>query len=574
MNVSLQTIKTPSVLLSALFLFASCAYSQRSPKNDAEYELRKAVLLSDVKTLVLDIPKLDSPLARAMAQAEIADAAWTLDRMWARSLLKRAYQLTYLTEEEKRKLGPEPPGTSPRPPTVIGRARDEVRRRILSVARRDKEFADQLIIASSAHVSKDDRQMMYAQLASMALEEGNNEAASSLILENMAIDPTQLMLVQLINALALKDRTAADKVILEYIVKLSTAQLAEGWFGERVRSGILLRWVVFPNSFFPDPNRPIPSPGPEVMRAYVRYVIESLSARQQTDPGSLPTDRTFLLSAWLPLNQHAPEFRERFMQLEPLSRTPGNDASLPIKSNEELDQELIRKRQTEALNSNEPNAQWIDSMILSEEFEAARKLIARLPDEEQRRQFTEKLNTKEAISLTRKGDLLGSLMLAERLTTVSSIQQVYPLIIQGHAKKKDHQAAIATVHQAVRQLNQVKPSPVNTQSGMPAEFVPTATERDGMLSALGKLAKVVVPIDTLLAAEIVDKVVARANKSQMDTTQGRIGIDSDLFKVLASKDEVRARSAAEGFKDRLRRIVALAAIYQWKAKELETATPN
>jgi hypothetical protein len=76
----------------------------------------------------------------------------------------------------------------------------------------------------------------------------------------------------------------------------------------------------------------------------------------------------------------------------------------------------------------------------------------------------------------------------------------------------------------------------------------------------------------LLAAEIVDDIVVRANSSQIDTTQGRTGIDTNLFKRLAAKDEVRARSAAENLKDRLQRIVAIAAIYQWKAKELEKGT--
>jgi hypothetical protein len=77
------------------------------------------------------------------------------------------------------------------------------------------------------------------------------------------------------------------------------------------------------------------------------------------------------------------------------------------------------------------------------------------------------------------------------------------------------------------------------------------------------------PIDTLFAAEIVDDSVVKANSSKIDTTQGRTEIDSDLFKKLTAKDEIRARSAADSFKDRLRRIVALAAIYQWQAKELE-----
>ena len=142
-----------SVLLWTSYLFASLAYAQAPATKKVDNTLRKAVLLSDIKTLALEIPKLDAPLARAMAQAEIADAAWTVDRKWAMGLLKQAYQLTYLTEEEKRKLGPEPPGMPPRPPIAISRARNEVRKRILSVARRDRGFADQLIVDSSGNVS-------------------------------------------------------------------------------------------------------------------------------------------------------------------------------------------------------------------------------------------------------------------------------------------------------------------------------------------------------------------------------------------------------------------------------------
>jgi hypothetical protein len=208
---------------------------------------------------------------------------------------------------------------------------------------------------------------------------------------------------------------------------------------------------------------------------------------------------------------------------------------------------------------------------MREDFETARKLISKLLDSERKNQFTEKVNTKEAVSLAKKGDLLGAQNLAERLTAVSSILQVYPLIAEGYATNKDQVGASTAVHQAVRQLKKLntKPAPASVQFGMPAEFAPTASERDGILSTLGLLAKAVLPIDTLFAAEIVDDIVVKANSSQIDTTQGRTGIDSDLFKKLAAKDEIRARSAAESFKDRLRRIVALAAIYQWKAKELE-----
>ncbi|HEU4714997.1 MAG TPA: hypothetical protein VFS76_25845 [Pyrinomonadaceae bacterium] len=568
-------MKSLNVLLSIVCLSTSVVSAQtRSKTNDVD-ALQKQVLLSDLKSLAVEIPKLDGPLARALADAEIADAAWSLDQNWARNLLKEAYQLTYPSEEEQRRIGPEPPGTPPRPPTPIGRARDEVRRRILNVARRDKVFAEQLIADSTTHVSKDDRQMMYAQLTRVALEEGDYASAVQSIQQNMAIDPTQLMLVQLVNDLAIKDRPAADKLILEFIASLATAQLANGKLG-RARGQIVLRWLVFPNSFFPDPNRRVPSPGPEVMKSYVRYVLETLTAMQQTEPGSLPRERSFLLTAWLPLNQYVPELRERFVQLETLSRTPGKDASLPTKSNEELDQENFSRKQREALNNDGPNEPSIDLMITQEDFETARKLIDKLPDGERKTRFTEQVNTKQAISLAKKGDLLAAQNLAERLMTVGAMLEVYPAIVERYAGDKDQLGTSAAVHSAMKQLKRVKGKPpsASVPFGMPSEFMPTASERDGIVSTLGKLAKAVLPIDTLLGAQVVDEMVETANRSALDTSLGRTGFDSDLFKNLAAKDEVRARSAAENFKDRLRRIVAVAAIYQWKATELERRAPK
>jgi hypothetical protein len=81
-------MKVLNVAIYALCLSVSLAYSQTASKTDNDNSLQNAVLLSDVKTLALEIPKLDSPLARALANAEIADAAWTLDQNWARRLLK------------------------------------------------------------------------------------------------------------------------------------------------------------------------------------------------------------------------------------------------------------------------------------------------------------------------------------------------------------------------------------------------------------------------------------------------------------------------------------------------------
>jgi hypothetical protein len=260
------------------------------------------------------------------------------------------------------------------------------------------------------------------------------------------------------------------------------------------------------------------------------------------------------------------------MQLEVLSRTPGKDSALPIE-NAETNNEGSGKQENDGLTSDQPNELSIRSLIAREEFDKARMLIGKLQDGTQKTQLTEQLNIKEAISLVKKGDLLEAQSLAESLTQVGSILQVYPVIVERYATDKDQTGASAAVHQAMKQLKNVGPANA-TSFGLPVDYVRSANAGDALLWSLGKLAKAVVPVDGLLAAEVVDEMVARANATQIDTTQGRTGFESDVFTKLSAKDEIRARGAAENFKARLQRIVALAAVYQWKAKELEKVSQD
>src|ERR1044072_4939755 len=237
------------------------AYSQTDEKPDQDKALLKLTLLSEIKNLGIESSKLDGVLARSLAKAEIGDAAWTLDREWAKDILREAYQLTYPTEEEQSKFQSPRRGADPKQPSDADRARSDVRARILRVARRDKAFADELIVEGSKHVTIDDRQMMHVQLAQMALDEGDNKAASRSIEESIRVDPTQVAFVRLVNEFAIKDRAAADKLILQCMAELLTVPLStrDMSFG---RTDLMLRWLVFPNSVFPDPNKPIPNPGP------------------------------------------------------------------------------------------------------------------------------------------------------------------------------------------------------------------------------------------------------------------------------------------------------------------------
>jgi hypothetical protein len=123
-------------------------------------------------------------------------------------------------------------------------------------------------------------------------------------------------------------------------------------------------------------------------------------------------------------------------------------------------------------------------------------------------------------------------------------------------------------YQALRQLKKSDATPNAPPAGIPASIQATSKEFDPVLSSLSKLAKAVAPVSDEFALEALDEMVQAANRSELDTAQGRTGFDADVFKLLAQKNELRAQQAALNLKDELRQIVARASIDQWKAKEL------
>ncbi|HEX8130242.1 MAG TPA: hypothetical protein VF527_14155, partial [Pyrinomonadaceae bacterium] len=230
------------------------------------------------------------------------------------------------------------------------------------------------------------------------------------------------------------------------------------------------------------------------------------------------------------------------------------------------------KRAKDALDSNRPDELTINFAISRGDFERARKLIAKLPDGALKTQFTDMCNSKEAVSLAAKGDILGAERLAEQLTRASSLLEAYPAIIKHCLASKHHTcAANLLVSKAVHQLKRADLTPNMPPAGIPSSIVPSNHEFDPVLSGLSKLATLIAPLDEQLALEVLDEVIIAANASALDTEQGRTGLEVEPFRRLAVKNEVRVRQAAEAFKDRLRRIVVLSAIYQAQAAALTQA---
>ncbi|MCP9492862.1 MAG: hypothetical protein MSG64_00235 [Pyrinomonadaceae bacterium MAG19_C2-C3] len=131
--------------------------------------------------------------------------------------------------------------------------------------------------------------------------------------------------------------------------------------------------------------------------------------------------------------------------------------------------------------------------------------------------------------------------------------QVFPVLISKAVKKKDTEYTTTLVYQAMKGLK-------------------SAEDTDNIALGLSKLAKAVAPMNEPLALEVLDVAVQAANASTTNANTARNTLDVEAFKNLSAKNEMRVRASAGSLKDRLPRIVTLAAIYQQQAQKLTAKT--
>lgn len=559
------------MLLLVLLLSSAISSAGQSVENGAgvgsvdDVEIKRLSLLSDLQFLASDSANLHNPLARAAAQAEVADAAWTLDRVWARKLLREAFELTLPPEEEQARLRDRPVGAPPVFPSSEGRARAGLRRRILSIASRDQTFAEELTQLGAQKLGRYEEQLGYVDLADQSIASGDVAAASDYIRKAMAIDPSQTSVVSAINEIAKKDRAAADRIILQYFTLLRNFHLTTD-NQSVIRAMFTMGMLITPQRYPMIPSQKgVPPPGPAIVRAYISYVLDHVKSQ---NPGQMQNSRLWLLSVWDLLKQYAPDLMEPFLELELRTRGPGAEP-LPKTSLADAYKEKRQKQSEEALEKEQTDERDINSALSNADFGKARKLIDKLADGPQKKQFLEVLNTQEALSLTGKGDAAGAERLAGQLNTAASILQVYPVLTGKCIGQKDQPCASRLVSQAVRQLKQADTTPATPPPGMPASVIAGAKEADPVLMSLSRLARQILPLDETLALEVLDELVAAANRSEIGTEMGRTGFDAEVFKAFAAKDEARSLLAAQTIKDRLSRIVSLAAVYKFRVERLK-----
>jgi hypothetical protein len=535
------------------------------PQNSYDVEAKKHSLLSDLQFLAADSLNLEKPLARALAQAEVADAAWTLDLTWAKKLLREAYELTLPPEEEQAKFRNRPVGSPPIFAAGESAARNRLRVHVLRIASRDKAFGDELALSGAQKLGKFEEQARYATLADQAAKNGDLSTAGEYVLRALKTDASQTETIEAINEIAKRDRAMADGLILQYLTLLRNFPISYADQSD-LRTRLTMGRIITPHLYdglWPEQN--VPPPGVAVIRAYVGYVIDVSSRKETAD---LQRGRLWLLSVWGMLKQHAPELTDRFLELEVRSRRPNEDVPLPKTTLEDIYKKRYQERMRDSLGKEQADEQSINAALSRGDFDKARKLIDKLADGAQKVQFVETVNLREALGLAVKGDTAGAEGLAARLNKAASILQVYPVVIEKCVAKKDQACATGLVSQAVRQLRKADATPATPPPGIPAFAMATSKEADPVLMSLSKLAKLIVPLDDSLALEVLGEMIAAANRSEVDTDQGRTGFDTDVFKDFAARNETQALLSAQTFKDRLRRIVSLATIHKRKAERL------
>ena len=535
-------------LLLALTLLTTPSNKGQSNKTDAGNERVVAVklaLIFDLQNLNVEAAKLDSSLARALAKAEIADAAWELDQAWSKKLLREAYELTFPPEEEQAKLRDKQAGAAPVIPTDGDLTRDNLRSRILKAASRDKTFSDELASLGAQRLGRFEEHFRYASLAARAADAGDLETASAHLLRAFDADPTQITAGLTIHNIATRDRTTADQLIIQYIERLRTFPISTA-NQSAARTYFVLGEMMFPNPNFN--RKEVPPPGRIAVWAYINYVIESMTALEQREPGSAMKLRYFLLLTWPPLKQYAPDLAGAFMQIEALSRGSGDNSELPQISRREASKEQYESQVKQALDFGKSDEMVINFAISRGDFNTARKLIDLLPEKNQKTRFTEMANMREAVSLAVKGETPEAEKLARQLKKAASILEAYQAIINRCVADKNSSCVTSSIYQSLTQLKRAEDQTLASLS-------------------LTKLAIAVAPINYMAALEVLDEAISIANRNNIEVNEGRIGLDVNAFKVLARKDEARVREAASSLKERLSRISALAAIYQWKTKE-------
>jgi hypothetical protein len=551
-----------------------------APAQADENAARRESLLADLRALEAESKELLKPLDAASARAEIADAAWSLDREWAKSLLRQALALTFPEEVDRAKVRDRPIGAALQPGPAENGARGRIRRRIFRIAARDRDLSRELSETAARELGKVEEASTLTGMAVTAADEGRLEEAGELILRAAEAEPTLMNVGDAINQVALRDRALADRLALGYVERLRRLPL--NVFTERSHTSLRLplsfAWLMRPDHYpFPD-GKTAPPAGREVVRAYVAFVADTMTRIEQAG-GDLTEMHVFIPIVWPSMMQHAPEYAAQLAALERASRRPGQAAPrLRTFAEIKVDYDPSKKyeeRVRTARKTKDPLQLEMaaEAAMKQKDFEEARKLIALMDDGATKTHLVEQVNVKESLHLLGGGDLAGAERLARQLSNVAAVIQVYPPLVRRLAKDGDAGRAALLADEAGRRLRASAERGNGNDTFVPSLLAPVAgsIRLYKQSRALEGLSEVALAVDTVApqsALDLLDALAETAGKARITSELGNPNFNPEAFARVSARDSGRVRSTAARLEDRLQRIAALAAALRGEAERL------
>lgn len=431
--------------------------NQKTRKNDAELQQRRAAAMSVLQSLAIEARSYNDEPLRARVQAQIADVLWSRDKEAARTLFRRAWDVAETLDQATNST---PAGQRPRNGRTQPRA--NLRREILQLAsRRDHALGEEFLakltprdddaVKTAARELSSTESTERLRLAHELLE--TNNVARALQFADPALTRVDSRAIEFLVSLRQKDAPAADRRFAS-LLSIAAADPAS----DANTVSLLTSYAFTPSIYLlvsrggiPSSNSYPPRDAPELnqplRRAYFEVaagiLMRPLTQLDESSAGRAGTH--FIVMRLLPLfQQFAPDFVGPLnAQLASLgweaARTTANTGDVALKrgmgnGGESNDDELT-ERLDRAKNSDERDRAYAFAAISAADRAdpRARDLAEKIEDAETRkgvntfvdymliRAVITQKRPDEALQLIRKAELPRTLR-AHFLTRVATLK--------------------------------------------------------------------------------------------------------------------------------------------------------
>ena len=501
------------------------------------------MLVASIEQLNSQTSGINNRISKAHAKIEISETLWPVASDQAKVLLVDALRLTFPLSDEKLAKGKEI-AKGLFAPSQVELARRSLRNNIFRIAAPDREFRDRLNKLLVKELGESEKSQ---QLANDAMRTGDLADAAGYLRNANSSGEFGIDTGNVIYAVALRDREAADRLVLETLAKLRFRTMSHQMFRSTV---VGLDMAVFgPQPFLP--IAPVATSANAVIKEYLSFQLDKIREIGRAAPGGPSEVRGSVTSLWPKISRHAPELIPRFQLLEVETRINPNDSNLPEPLTEEK-----QKEQDDAFYEKAENSRKVSDIeyavrvaVTRKNFAKAKDMVGLFDDLKMRAAWMNKVRSSEATYAIKKKELDEAEKIVGLIDDTKLALEAYAILIPAFKTGKQQTRSRDALFDVLKRLGSLG----NDLSAM---------------RPLSRLINAAIDIDSVLAFDLLSEMIKRLNQTPFEQGSDRMDFDPDSFGALARIDFDKSRLSAEILSDPLRRIVALSYVYRIKTGTL------